>query len=67
MQDTSKKSVRLTPDQKKKLRSVLKTAVTKQEAADAIGIDRGTLTRVLASGSCSPETALKIERVALSA
>ena len=61
----SRKSEKLTPDEKKALKLYRKGFDTEVDCAVSIGIDRLVLNRVLVMGSASPATVEKI-RVALS-
>lgn len=62
----SRKSERLTAEEKKALKQFRKGFTTEVDCAVAIGIDRLVLNRVLLIGSASPATITKI-RAALSA
>jgi hypothetical protein len=62
----SRKSERLTTDEKKALKQYRKGFITEVDCAVSIGIDRLVLNRVLLIGSASPATIEKI-RAALTA
>jgi hypothetical protein len=62
----SRKSERLTTDEKKALKQYRKGFITEVDCAVSIGIDRLVLNRVLLIGSASPATIEKI-RAALAA
>lgn len=56
----SRKSERLTAEERKALKAFRKTFNTEVDCAVAIGIDRLVLNRVLLIGSASPATITKI-------
>lgn len=58
-----RKSVRLTKEELKALKDFSKSFNTGVEAAEALGIDRAVMLRVLLVGSGSPETIEKIKGV----
>ena len=58
-----RKSVLLTKEQHKAFKEYRKTFNTGVEAAEAIGIDRAVMERVLLVGSGSPETIEKIKSI----
>ena len=58
-----RRSVRLSNDEHKSLRSFIKRFDTLTEASEAIGISREVLTRVQILGSSSPDTIEKIRAV----
>jgi hypothetical protein len=55
-EQTKRKSVKLTKDECKQLKSFRKGFSTDGECADALGIERVTLLRVLLAGSGSEKT-----------
>jgi hypothetical protein len=63
--DTGKRSVKLSKDELKKLRSYRGGFDTAIECANTIDILRPTLDRVLLTGSGSPETIYKIRTVVI--
>ena len=56
----TRKSVRLTSRQQRKLERLQKQHLTKIEVAEQLGITRQTLDRILVTGRCHPTTAEKI-------
>jgi hypothetical protein len=56
----NKKSVALTPAEKKALKAFRKRYETDVACAGAIGIDRNVLIRAMMAGSAAPETIVKI-------
>jgi hypothetical protein len=60
---TSKKSEKLTAEEKKALKQYRKEFDTEVDCAVSIGIDRLVLNRVLLIGSASPATVEKIRSV----
>lgn len=58
-----RRSVKLSADEQKNLKSFCKAFDTTTEAAEAIGISREVLIRVTILGSGSPETIEKIRAV----
>lgn len=58
---TNKKSVALSTQEKKALRTFRKQFDTDVACAAAIGIDRNVLVRVLMAGSAAPQTIKKIK------
>ncbi len=61
----NKKSVKLTTEEKRKLKAWVAKQPTKEAAAFSLGIARNTLHLIQASGSCSPETAASIRSLIL--
>ena len=58
-----RKSIRLSPDEFKALKRYRKAFATEVECAEAIGISRVVLNRVLLLGSGSPDTIRRIKEV----
>lgn len=61
MQVVIRKSHQLTKRQYSKLVRIQKRYPTKVEAAEAIGVTRHTLDRIMLTGRCHPVTAQKID------
>lgn len=59
-----KKSVSLTKEERKSLKNFIKKFTTKLDCAEAIGIHRSVLDKVILSGTGAPETVQSI-RLAL--
>jgi DNA invertase Pin-like site-specific DNA recombinase len=58
---TKRKSQKLTPSQKRELRSLIKKYGTQVQVAESIGIHRTVFERLLIAGSASPGTVEKID------
>lgn len=60
--EKKRRSVKLTPDEKKAFKKLMNTYDLKIEAAEAIGVTRQVLDLVLIKGSGSPETIDRIRK-----